>query len=212
MADATNMARDDRSYWDAYYKKYRMPQEPSSFAEYVYAKYLSRKTTHCRLIELGCGNGRDSIFIAKNNRYIDVVGVDLAKHEIDFLNKCYSRRNMKFANIDFTRLEFKDSYEFIYSRFTFHAIDEEAEDRAIKWVSQALMPNGLFFLEVRSSKDKKLKKIFANHHYRRYIEFSTIKCKLLASNLSVVESIESRGLAKYKEEDPFIIRIAAKKV
>ncbi|MBW2638414.1 MAG: methyltransferase domain-containing protein, partial [Deltaproteobacteria bacterium] len=172
---------------------------------------LSNVKAPRRLIELGCGNGRDSVYIAGSNSSIEVLGVDLATREIDFLNECYATGNVKFASIDFTRLGVQVSYDFVYSRFTLHAVDEQAEDRTIEWISRTLNPQGLLFIEVRSSKDRNLKKVFANHHYRRYIDFSDIRRKLLASGLKLIETRESRGLAKFEDEDPFVIRIVAEK-
>ena len=75
---------DDKKYWDEYYSTHSNPANASTFAEFV----IDRMEEGKNLIELGCGNGRDSLFFSKNG--INVVGVDQVESEIDFLNKNYS--------------------------------------------------------------------------------------------------------------------------
>ena len=53
----------DYKYWNEYYKKNIAPNEPSKFAKDI-LKYLDSGK---KLIELGCGNGRDAMFLANNN-------------------------------------------------------------------------------------------------------------------------------------------------
>jgi tRNA1(Val) A37 N6-methylase TrmN6 len=55
-----------------------------------------------KLIELGCGNGRYSVFFCKNN--INVVAVDQVDSEIEFLNENYANENIEFVCDDFTNL------------------------------------------------------------------------------------------------------------
>ena len=50
----------DTEYWNKYYEKNSAPVEPSLFAKYVAEELQPGKT----LLELGCGNGRDSLFFS----------------------------------------------------------------------------------------------------------------------------------------------------
>ena len=56
--------------WVKFYKDKQAPEQPSSFAEFIMSKNLKGN----RLIDLGCGNGRDTKLL--NKGYI-AVGVDL---------------------------------------------------------------------------------------------------------------------------------------
>lgn len=49
-------------------------------------------------------------------------------------------------------------------------------------------------------------------HYRRFLSLSNTTEKLKSINFSILYQIESTGLAKYKDEDPMIIRIIAQKL
>jgi hypothetical protein len=53
----------DKPYWNDFYKKGQVPTDCSTFAASV-VSVISRDEP---LIELGCGNGRDAFYFAKNN-------------------------------------------------------------------------------------------------------------------------------------------------
>ncbi len=169
------------------------------------------------MLELGCGNGRDSFFFAQNN--INVVALDLAKEEIRYLNQINKNDNLRFLVKDFTTYSKYNYFDYVYSRFTIHSISELEQDRTIQNSYKNLKENGIFFIEVRSIKDE----MFTNSnklsetegetdHYRRFIDYNFILDELRENKFKILYSIESKGLAKYKEQDPVIIRIVAQKV
>lgn len=65
-------------------------------------------------------------------------------------------------------------------------------------------------LEARSIKDKELEKEFGIDHYRRYIDLERVTKKIKDKGFTIIESLESQGLAKYKRENPYVIRIIAR--
>ena len=89
---------DDKKYWTEYYSKNSKPTDASTFAEFILPKLNSNKN----LIELGCGNARDSIYFAQNN--LNVVAVDQVQEEIDYLNENHKEENILFVCDDFTNL------------------------------------------------------------------------------------------------------------
>jgi hypothetical protein len=99
----------------------------------------------------------------------------------------------------------------IYSRFFLHSIDEVAEGKMFDWVSK-LPSSTLFCLECRSEKDMELPKYYGKTHYRRGANLKKIVNKLEKNNYKIHFSIESNGLAVYKEEDPFVIRVISEKL
>lgn len=203
---------NDKSYWEQYYKKNPNPVEPSTFARFT-SGFLHPGNS---LIELGCGNGRDSVFFAQNN--LNVTAIDQVESEMDYLNHKYSLYNLDFKADDFTRLTSDKSYDYVYSRFTLHSINEEAESRVLKWIGSNLKDQGYFFLEVRSINDpmfQKGEKISDNEnvttHYRRYLNLEDTINKIEKCGLKIIYQLESQGLAVYKDDDPMLIRIVAQK-
>lgn len=81
---------------------------------------LPQYTSHkLRILDAGCGNGRDSYAFATDNH--DVSGIDSSGHL-----PC-DAQNVQFFADDFTTHS-KNEYDLIYSRFTFHSINNEQQE------------------------------------------------------------------------------------
>lgn len=205
----------DYKYWNEYYKKNIAPSEPSKFAKDI-LKYLESGK---KLIELGCGNGRDAIFLSNNK--IDVVAVDQCESSINNLKSSVSSDNIDFVADDFieTKLLEKESFDYVYSRFTLHSISEEQENKLINRVYEALKKDGLLLIEVRSVKDE----IFGlgeqiarntyiyNNHSRRFIILDELIEKLTLNGFKVDFADENNDYAIYKDQNPIVIRVIARK-
>lgn len=211
---------DDKQYWREYYIKNSKPTNASSFAEFILPKLEENKN----LVELGCGNGRDSIYFANNN--INVIAIDQIEDEIDYLNNNHKEDNIHFVCEDFTNLIDTEcdlinntDFDYVYSRFTFHAINEFKEDRTLDWIEGKLDKNGYFLLEARSIKDPMYKQGKAlsetenfTNHYRRYMNIDKIVSKLESRDFEIIFKVEDKNLAVYKDDNPYVIRIIAKKL
>lgn len=203
----------NRQYWKNYYKKHRNNDIPSTFATFCLEHYINN---NMRLLELGCGNGRDSFFFAHNG--IDVTALDLETDEIKYLRKKNKYTNLIFLNRNFVTYTDVNKYDIIYSRFSIHSISENEENITLKNAYKNLNKNGHLLIEVRSIKDSMFinsEKISNNEgmtdHYRRFIDKETLLNKLISIGFSIIYSVESNGLAIYKNEDPVVIRVIAKK-
>ena len=136
----------------------------------------------------------------------------------------YANENLAFVCDDFTNLTESEhnivtdsKFDYVYSRFTLHSINEKKEDRTLNWISQHL-DGGLFLLEARSLNDPMFKKgdmlseteNFTNH-YRRYMDLDKFSGKLEKLGFEILFKIEDKDLAPYKDDNPYVIRIIAKK-
>lgn len=205
----------DYKYWNEYYKKNIAPNEPSKFAKDI-LKYLESEK---KLIELGCGNGRDAIFLSDNN--INVVAIDQSESSINNLKASVLNDNIDFVADDFieTKLLEKESFDYVYSRFTLHSICEEQEDKLLNGVYKALKKEGLLLIEVRSIKDdifglgEKIARntYIYNNHSRRFIVLDELLEKLTAVGFKIDFADENNNYAIYKDQNPIVIRIIARK-
>lgn len=206
----------DKKYWEDYYKKDLAPKTPTNFAKYITENYLEAGKN---LIELGCGNARDALYFVKHE--INVLGVEQSEIIVNRLNDKFSNGALNFIADDFTNFKkiFEKKFDYIYSRFTLHAVTEAEEDKTINWVAGNLVDQGLFFLEVRSTKDLlfgkgelMVKNTYKYEgHNRRFVDFETIVSKIEKLGLKIVEKHCSSGFAIYGDRDPIIIRILAQK-
>lgn len=203
----------DKKYWIEYYKKDDAPKQPSYFAMDIADMLHPNK----KMLELGCGNGRDSIFFSEKGIY--VTAIDQAESSINNLSKKYS--DIKFVADDFVSTEqFNiDTYDYIYSRFSIHSINSEQENILLNKAYKSLNKGGKIFIEVRSIKDEfygRGKKIGKNEyiyqgHYRRFIDKNEIEKNMKEIGYKIELLIEDKGLAVYKNQDPVVIRIIASK-
>lgn len=207
----------DNIYWENFYSKQNAELKPSLFAIYVNEMI---KDNNKNIIELGCGNGRDSIFFANNNH--DVLAIDQCKSEILFLQNQYRQiENLVFRCDDFTSLNLDGRYDIVYSRFTLHSITKDEERRVLKWAYDSLNSNGLFCIEVRGHKneifrlgeavDNEEDAYIYDNHYRRFLNFDNLCSDLKKLGFSINFAAEEKDFAPYNGENETYIRVIAEK-
>lgn len=142
--------------WDRVYSKDSsfFGEEPSSFATLCYEDLSKYGCT--KLLELGCGQGRDTIFFALKG--LDVHAIDSSKVAIKNLNERTRRENVSInlKNFDAKRgLPFHNNYfDVVYSHMFYNM---NFTDDHLKFLfsesSRVLKDNGLLYFSVRSDKD-----------------------------------------------------------
>ena len=168
---------------------------------------------------MGCGNGRDSLFFLENG--LRVTALDASDVAVNKLNEItYHNDKALFVCDDFVKSKslYQLKYDYIYSRFTLHAINEEQEDELLRNIKEALYKNGKFFVEARTIHDEiygkgtKISKnaFIYNEHYRRFIDPDVFKNKLEKIGFEIVYLEERNGFSMTKESDPVLMRCIAK--
>ncbi|AII15324.1 SAM-dependent methyltransferase [Campylobacter iguaniorum] len=202
-------------YWENFYKANSIPFAHSLFSSFCLDNYFLKNYS---LLELGCGNGRDAVFLSKNG--IKVTAVDACKNEIEFLQKKYQNNSLHFKCENFCELATEnESYDVVYSRFTIHSINASQQKKLFSWVVSALKTNGLFCIEVRGMKNSlfgKGEEISENEyifqdHYRRFLDFDMLCNDLKCLGFQIIFAKEDKGFAPFEDEDDVFIRVIAKK-
>lgn len=198
-------------YWDRFYST-KEPMEPSNFAKYVAGAWFPKPV---KLLEIGCGNGRDSVFFASLGH--QVTGLDLSARAIEQCQKqCQSAT---FVRGDFSRFEFDDTFDVVYSRFTLHSVDDETEKLTLANVYRHLKPGGLFVVEARSIYDELCgrgeritdREWIYNNHYRRFLDPADFLNHTRAAGFQPAYMLMAKGLAPWEDLDPVVIRMVLKK-
>jgi cyclopropane fatty-acyl-phospholipid synthase-like methyltransferase len=207
----------DKKYWKKYYEDSNAPMQPSHFARFVMKEFLFE---NAKIIELGCGNGRDSLYFARHGTH--VMAVDQVDANIESFVSKDGLKNLTYKCADFTKLNKVDPFDFVYSRFTLHSISEIEEDQVIKWSYDHLNKGGKILIEARGKnnelfklgepvKGEKNAYIYENH-YRRFIDLKILIKKLVQTGFKIEIAEEKCGFAPFGDTDYiFIIIIATKK-
>ena len=217
-AAGASVTQQIREYWSRFYAGHHT-LTPTPFARCV-AKQLSTPTL---VADIGCGNGRDSIFFAGLGHR--VLGLDVAGTAIAGNREVVRQRGIEgvaFEELDLgvhggldgvlnrllTGPGGPDAESFaIYGRFLLHAITEDEEDAVLAALADCLRAGDRCFFEFRTDRDKPLRKQFRGH-FRRFVNVEAFLEKVRkARALQCLYCVEGQGMAKYGDEDPFVARI-----
>ncbi len=224
-AKPERLLRETESYWDGFYSQHNLRHTPSPFALWCLQHHLRPDS---RVLELGCGNGRDSFTflhhglpvlavdgsaeaIADNAAHLSVTGTEAEGHFVA----------LNFAKLD--RLKRREAAHLVmvntvYTRFVLHAVPEPLEDRLLDFCAAILPAGGRMLHEFRTLRDPLMQQgevLSANErmtsHYRRFIDPNALRAKLAARGFTEIYFVESDGLAVFGDEDPVVARIVAEK-
>lgn len=124
--------------------------EPSKFAQQM-AKELVDQGKES-VLEIGCGNGRDSILFALSG--LNVTSIDLVQDAIDMAKTNAEKMN---ADIDFQtgnaeKLTFEDeSFDAVFTLSVLHATNIS---KSIKEINRVLKEDGIAFIYIYSNVEK----------------------------------------------------------
>lgn len=208
-------------YWREYYAsrtRVSPPQLPSQFALFA----LSVRPTPGMIVDLGCGSARDTLFFA--GQKIKTLGLDYARTAIETNRATAEQRGLAthamFRQVDVSDLaQVKVVQDFVtrsrpnaplcvYSRFFFHALDENAEGAALMLISQLIeRPDDFAVLEFRTTADEVREKV-TPAHYRRYIDVDGFLRRARAVyDLECAYRAEGTGFAVFRQDDAHVARL-----
>ncbi|MDY0185760.1 MAG: class I SAM-dependent methyltransferase [Desulfuromonadaceae bacterium] len=224
--DALEQTQD---FWREFYARSfasgALRHTPSPFAQWCMQTQLLAKHT---ILELGCGNGRDSFaFVQHGHSVLAVDGCEvaitdnLAHYHAQDLNG-----SARFHTLDFAQLNDLPTLigtslaqvDILYTRFVLHAIPEVLEDALLDFAARTLPKGGRMLHEFRTNRDPLLQKgevLSANErltdHYRRFLDADTFRQKLGALGWKELFFIESQGLAVFGNDNPVVARVVVEK-
>lgn len=213
------LAANNASFWDDFYTKNSVSLTPSTFATFLIEN--GHIAPSSRLVDIACGNGRDSFFFQKNG--IQAVGIDASSSAIQN-NKRVALESDMNANLfmvvdinDQEKLSQYQDFDNFYARFFIHSISEQEQVKFMNFL-KSVKSQAKLLLEFRTDKDPMFKKSLnvgaqegVTDHYRRYLNFETFIQSLGTYGFKVVYQHEDQGLSVHGEDNPFLGRVVAVK-
>jgi SAM-dependent methyltransferase len=207
--------------WENFYAWNRF-DDPSPFL----AAILERDELPRLVVDLGCGDGRDSIALARAGRR--VVGID---HSEIGLRIATERAATVLGGEEtppaFVRADFDDRDELraalaavdrgpdgapvlFYGRFLLHALPEDTRATLLAVLDELARPGDHLALEFRTPADEGRPKTYTLPG-RFYVDPDELTAALARAGFEPLWSDTGTGLSPYQDEDPELFRLLARR-
>ena len=165
-------------HWTRFYaNKHTMKPTP-------FAKFARKRMKGETVVDLGCGNGRDTYYLGKK---FQAIGIDNAIQP--------AIEGFILDDVE----NFPEGADNYYARFLFHAIPLDKENNILKGI------HGTLYAETRAEGDDS----FVDDHYRRLSNPNNFLKKLINFGYEIEYFEVGKNLAKYKDQNPLVFRVIA---
>lgn len=208
----------DQVYWDHFYEQPHPDlATPTSFAQACLALLRPGES----VFELGCGNGRDAIYLARNGLRVfasDPSHAALAEVRSRMDREVFAHAPQLIArsmnDLDGRHAGDLDS---VYTRFVLHAVTDDVASAGLRWAARNLRPGGRLLVEARSVLGSLYGKgepagrdaFIYDGHYRRFIRADELRDELCRIGFRIDDLVETSGVAVRDGDDPVVIRVFA---
>lgn len=144
------MIVDAQKYWEEMYQS-----DDLKFPVYDgwLDKYIDLLEKAENIIDLGCGNGVDTIFLA--NRNISCISCDFSETALLLLKQKYAKATTEYVDIS-KKLPFKDCYSnLVIADLSLHYFDFKTTEKIITEIKRILTPEGVLLCRVNSTDEYK---------------------------------------------------------
>lgn len=200
------MHNDAKQFWNTKYNS-RAIVSPLDFTK----KSLQYLKQGQFLLDVGCGDGRDADFFAKNG--ITVTAIDFSVEAIERVQKLNAQ--VTAQTMDILHIDFPDNtFDAIYAHLSLHYFDDETTDKIFQDIFRMLKPKGYFFVKCKSIHDplygqgeKVGENMFINPYLRHFFSKEYMHEKL--RNFSILDLRETH--AAYDGKDSAFIEAIAQR-
>ena len=143
-------------YWNTLYsEKNYFGTGPTLLA--LFAKDIIQKYSVQNILELGCGQGRDSIFFASIG--CNVTGTDISKKAIDFVTEIKKQENLDnlklFIHDVRKPFDFSDTdFDLVYSNLALQFFDIRQLSNIFSNIKKIMKKNSFFLFSTKKPGDK----------------------------------------------------------
>lgn len=156
-AEVANLA-----YYEANAEKYAK-QTCHADLSHLYAAFLSLLPRNARILDVGCGGGRD--LRAFHERGFDVFGVDPSSALVEIARE-YSGAEVAVAKVE--ALEFEEKFDGVWACASLLHLPKAELPEALRRIHRSLIAGGVFFLSVQAGRGEEFSE--DGRFYARYEE------------------------------------------
>ena len=210
-----------KQYYKAYDERYKTihkqtgldwaGEEPSYILKDILEKYSATKDS--RILEIGCGEGQNSIYLQKEN--FKVLASDVSNEAITWCKKKAKENKLNENNffvLDILENNHKEKYDFIYSVSTLHMLVLDNDRKAFfDFLYDHLTDNGIAIItsmgdgnfERNNSDITKAFDLSEREFNNQKIEIASTTCRIVNWNTISKEATNShlKILEKYTTEE-----------
>ncbi len=146
-------------YWDSQYKQDNQiwGTEPSVLARFAsaYLKKIGLTEKNSNVIDLGCGYGRDAIFMAQYIPF-SILGIDRSREAIRLATESCGGKyvgKVFFEQADILEFQAEKKFDVVMSSNTYHLLKPEERVKFRGQIKALLNPGGHFLMSTMSVKD-----------------------------------------------------------
>ena len=200
----------DQDYWTNFYSDSKFSKEfhiPSQFSAFCLSEMRASEIK--RVIEIGCGNGRDTFLFLQHG--LSVTATDKSEAAVTSVQEKFgSHKNLRtltfdVASVDSIACEDHEKPLAIYARFVLHALTNEQIKSFFNFCSGSTREGDKVFVEYRTSHDKDRHKEFSGH-FRNFLDPSQIEALSQQYKFSLCYETIGTGLAKFRDDDAHVAR------
>jgi ubiquinone/menaquinone biosynthesis C-methylase UbiE len=146
---------DDLAFWNSVYSKNSTAKEHSDFAKKALEEIQKNKFK--KILEIGFGDGRDTLFFSGTD--IDITATDYSDAAVKKLQEEISHKKIKnvtciIADTAKDLSNFKqEEFELIYAHLTLHYFDDKTTRKIFSEICRLLKHSGMLFARVKSTDD-----------------------------------------------------------
>lgn len=231
LENIINNIEINNNYYKAYEERYRKVHNQGILWEYinpspVVLDFLTNNNANkdSKILDLGCGEGRDAIYLLKKG--YNILAVDYSKSAI---NKCNELTNNKYINnfktLDIFKNKLNTKFDYIYSISVLHMfVLDEHRNNYYKFIYNHLEKNGKALITILGDgiKEKKTdindafkivkrniqqtnKTIMVTNTSCRIVNWNTLETEINKNNLKIEKKWISNNIPGFNESMCIII-------